>query len=168
MLVAVVKMLLTFFSKETERHEELLIGTPFKEVRVKGELWLLVDRARTIMTIDDTLYVHPDVWKEHHPTYDYSKAVIQVHEALHAARQKEKGVDSWVLKYLFDKDFRYQEEQLAYAAEWKWMIARGHLYPSTFPIDWAKMVSGPTYGHMVGFDKALQWVTQTMRVLQGE
>lgn len=168
MIVEILKLLLSLVSSKTDKHEELIQGTPFKEIRVKSEFWLLFNKARTIMTIGNTLYVHPDVWKEHHPTYDYSKAVIQVHEALHAARQFEAGIDSWVWKYVTDKEFRYEEEQLAYAAEWKWMIEQGHLYPSTFPIDWAKMISGPTYGNMVKFDRALKWATETMRVLQGE
>lgn len=167
MIVSILKLLLSFVSSETEKHDELLRGTPFKEIRVKSELWLIFNGARTIMTIGNTLYVHPDVWKEHHPSYDYSKGVIQVHEALHAQRQFEKGLDSWIWKYVMDKDFRYEEEQLAYKAEWAWMISRGHKYSSSFPIEWAKMISGSTYGNMVGFDKALKWVNETMTELQG-
>jgi hypothetical protein len=167
MLVFILKLLLSLVSSKTNKHEDLIQGTPFREVREKGEIWLLVDGARTIMTIGNTLYVHPEVWKEHHPTYDYSKSVVQVHEALHAVRQTESGIDFWILKYITDKEFRYKEEQIAYEAEWRWMVERGHRYASTFSIDWAKMVSGPTYGHMVKFDRALEWAILKIKEIQG-
>jgi hypothetical protein len=41
------------------------------------------------------------------------------HEEVHLARQKIAGADHWWLVYLNDDEFRYEEELLAHAAEFK-------------------------------------------------
>lgn len=164
MLTTIIKLLLSFVSKKTDKHSELLTGTVFKEVRLKGDLWLIVDSKKVIMTIGDTLYAHPDMWKDMVPSLR-SRAIIQVHEALHARRQLERGIDDWILKYLFDKKFRWEEEKLAYAAEWEYMIKNGYKYSEGHHRMWAEILSSKTYGDMVSFEEAYQWVSTTMNNL---
>lgn len=44
---------------------------------------------------------------------------LVAHENVHLARQRESGADWWWHKYLHDSEFRYHEELLAHAAEFK-------------------------------------------------
>lgn len=168
MLVGILKILMSLFSKRTKKHIEILEGTPFKEVRIKGSLWLLVDSARTIMTVGNTLYTHPDMWEEMIPTTRRAKAVIQIHEPTHAKRQFEAGIDGWVWDYIFDKKFRWEEEKLAYEAEWTYMVENGYSYTDAHHRMWAEILSGKTYRKMVSFNEAYQWVSSTMKKIMEE
>ena len=162
MLTTIIKLLLSFVSKETDKHLGLIEGTVFKEVRIKNDLWLIVDSARTIMTIGNSLYAHPDRWKDMSESSHYSVSVIKVHEPVHAKRQLEQGIDGWIIKYLTNKKFRWEEEKLAYEQQWKYMIHSGHVYSHADYTRWADVVSGSTYGHMTSFEEAFQWMKVTV------
>lgn len=163
MLVTVLKFLMSLFSKSTKQHIEIIEDSPFKEVRIKSDLWLLIDSARTIMTVGNTLYAHPDMWDEMIPTTYRAKAVIQIHETTHARRQFDMGIDKWVFLYLFDKKFRWEEEKLAYEAEWTYMAENGYQYADGHHRMWAEILSGKTYRNMVSFEEAYSWVSTTMK-----
>ena len=164
MITTILTLLLSFVTDKTKEHTELLVGTVFKEVRLKGNLWLIIEGKRVIMTIGDTLYAHPDMWSKMTPSLR-SRAVIQVHEALHAQRQLESGIDKWILDYLLDEKFRWKEEQLAYAAEWEYMVKNGYKYVDGHYRVWAEILSGKTYGNMVSFEESYEWVSTTMKDL---
>lgn len=79
------------------------------------------------------------------------------HERVHCERQLEIGVDRWWNTYLFDGEFRYNEELLAHQAEWQAVQRDGSLSRPQRRDQLkqiAKRLSGPLYGRRVSFEQA--------------
>jgi hypothetical protein len=53
------------------------------------------------------------------PDTDKIPPALVAHESVHLERQKDEGADLWWRKYLELQSFRYHEELLAHAAEFK-------------------------------------------------
>jgi len=55
----------------------------------------------------------------YNPTGDVIPPALIAHEEVHLHRQRDAGPNVWWARYLDDPDFRYYEELLAHAAEFK-------------------------------------------------
>lgn len=77
-----------------------------------------------------------------------------IHETVHLERQKEMGADKWVDKYLTDKEFRLNEEILAYREQLKSIKNRDER--AKLLIKCSQDLSSPLYGNIVTFFEALK------------
>lgn len=83
---------------------------------------------------------------------------LQVHEAVHARRQREIGVDHWWHLYLCDEKFRYEEELLAHRAEYHKamdLARRSRQQKRSCLRVVAKRLASPLYGKMASKKKAM-------------
>jgi len=116
------------------------------------QICAVIPQARmqgTIFAYGDTIFV---------PSGKPLSHALKVHEAVHGIRQKEIGVDFWWEKYLSDKTFRYYEELLAHAAEYK-ALCVGVDNPkvkSKFLKQVATRLASPLYGANGGWEKVSQ------------
>lgn len=104
-------------------------------------------RMDVFFAYGDTIYTPGGREPSHH---------LLVHEATHAIRQKEIGIDFWWHKYLTDMRFRYYEELLAHRAEYRSMLGsamnRNRRRVALKAI--ASRLASPLYGVGGGWKKA--------------
>lgn len=97
-------------------------------IKIKSGLWNLIPwiSTKTAQAIYPNIYVpmsmyqklissNPDVWS----------VARLIHEQEHIRRQKRVGFLVWVLKYIFSKSFRYEEEIAADIAKLKFVKENG-------------------------------------------
>lgn len=107
--------------------------------------------ARAIFCYGGTIYapVGADITPELH-----------AHEQVHCTRQGE-DIEGWWDQYLVDPQFRFDEELLAHKAEYAaYLAGRNPNRASRRRVlkVIAKRLSGPLYGRVVTFDKAVRLV----------
>lgn len=111
-------------------------------------------------TIGRTIYVNDlDEFLDRHPEPLFS-AVLH-HERVHAIRQAEEGLAEWISRYLVDRDFMWEEEQVGWYAQLIYMRNHGlQIIPEAV----ANVLHGYSNaeGTMVGFAEALQWVQDVL------
>jgi len=115
--------------------------------------------------IDDIKRIFPH-YKNHKPVFSYGNTIynpfkikltpdLERHEQVHSERQGEYP-EVWWYRYLTDKEFRLEEELVAYGEQLKFAKnngVRGKLY------DWAKenmaqALSGELYGNLISYGEA--------------
>ena len=71
------------------------------------------------VTIGNTIYVPIKYYNlcKTIPLFRQNNLPLFEHENLHSKRQFKLGVSKWLWKYITDKDFKWQEEKLAYTLE---------------------------------------------------
>lgn len=81
-----------------------------------------------------------------------------VHEVEHVKRQKIYGKDLWWDRYLTDKDFRLNEELIAYRAEYAFIVRniRDRNARFAFLYEMARSLSGHTYGNIITGSEAMK------------
>jgi len=115
----------------------------------------------------DILEEHLDFLNEiRSPKSENEKRIhaLLLHENTHSERQLKFGTRWFMIQYQFSRRFRLAEEKLAFCAQIKKLVQYG------FPIDvqyFAYNLSGPVYGHMVGYREALEWVRGTVKSMGG-
>lgn len=99
-----------------------------------------------IFAYGDTIYV---------PSGNPLPHALKVHEAVHGIRQTNLGVDFWWEKYLTDTTFRYYEELLAHAAEYKALCVgvESAKQKKKFLKQVAARLASPLYGANGGWEK---------------
>jgi len=113
----------------------------------------------TITTIGDTVYVGDlDEWMEKRPAGSPRYDSIMSHEMVHSYRQQKEGTTGWLARYLRDKSFRWEEEQLGWYVQIR-MYRRYGLRPN--PEGIAKTLAGYSPS-MVSYEEALQWVRDVL------
>jgi hypothetical protein len=96
----------------------------------------------------------------------YSKERIHrikyVHEKVHSKRQLRMGVEDWWDKYLKDKDFRLNEELLAYRKEVEWIYKQGidKDFRTAVIEGMATDLSSKMYGEIISYEDALRAITE--------
>lgn len=83
-----------------------------------------------------------------------------VHEAVHLQVQEEMGNDPWWLAYLEDKDFRLEQEKLAYKAEADFIkrAIKNREHRFQYINDIAKAFASPIYGPIISWQEALAFL----------
>ena len=79
---------------------------------------------------------------------------LMIHEATHFEQQGE-DTEGWYEKYINDKQFRFEQELQAYAAQYEFLetvVNNKILKTKLFTM--AELLSGPLYGNMIPFEKA--------------
>jgi hypothetical protein len=121
---------------------------------------------QTTTTIGEHCYVSDLAqWLKDYPPGSIQQEALLRHEQLHAIRQLSYplGIETWLLKYISEPSFRWEEEKLGYEQEITWLVQHGvYVYP---PL-WASYMSN-NYSSMVSFEDAQAWVEATIRKAQG-
>ena len=78
-----------------------------------------------------------------------------LHERVHIIRENELGLITYLYRYYHDKEFRWQEESLAFYIHIKYLMSKGWEI-DTLRI--ANTLSGEAYGNMVPYEFAKQWI----------
>lgn len=92
---------------------------------------------------------------------------LYVHECVHFVRQgsgqDEKLAKEWWSRYVSEKDFRYQEEVLAYKEQYAFILRHTKNRAEAFEHAkrLAKDLSGPIYGNLASYPKALNDIIGT-------
>ena len=128
-----------------------VIIKPIKEAPNFNKLKELfgIDEKYAIISYGDTIYC---------PEEGMSKDLLQ-HELTHCERQNfnKQSADRWWQKYLEDKDFRLQEELIAYANQYKFCekIYKDRNKRAKIMWELAKELSSSTYGNIIDFSDGL-------------
>ena len=101
--------------------------------------------------------------------YNPMKIVIPpeliAHEEVHSKSQLQMGVKLWWDLYIKDKLFRLEEEIEAHRAEYQYLLSTQpngldrKAYESSFAKPIIERLSGPLYGNMITYEKALERIT---------
>lgn len=111
-------------------------------------------------TITPNIYVADlDTFLEQAETDPVYHHALMLHEQVHAVRQKELGLTSWLYKYTFSPSFRLAEEKAGYEV----MIR--HLVKSNYFINREDLASGLSnyYNGMITYDDALAWINDVIK-----
>lgn len=130
---------------------EIKISTELPPVYPKLQAEFGVDfiKDRLIICYGDTLHSNFEI-----PPEKY------VHELVHAKRQDIMGIDNWWFEYLNNKEFRLNEELLAYREEYQFIsrnisnreVVFSYLY------DMAQALSSHVYGNLIEFYEAMRLI----------
>ncbi len=87
---------------------------------------------------------------------------LVAHEQAHIDRQILIGVEEWWARYLVDKAFRYDEEVIAHAAEYKHLIENApNRQQRRAALKFvAKKLTLPLYGSLVTMQKAMADISE--------
>lgn len=111
-------------------------------------------------TIGHFCYV-PDLqqWVKDFPENSVRREALLRHEQIHSIRELKMGLPLWLAKYVTEKTFRWQEEQIGYEQEITYLFQHGipinrYQYAIIFSHDYQSLG-----GQMVTYEEALKWVT---------
>jgi len=129
---------------------------PLERVRARGN----VASKSTLTTIGTTVYVYSlDRFRERYPFMGQRYQAVMRHEQEHARRQLKKGVILWTSKYLVDRDFMWEEEQIGWYYEIKERQRQGL---GVIPEAIGETLSNYSNlsGRMISAAKATAWVRE--------
>jgi hypothetical protein len=149
--------------------QEIMKDVAIKEVRFKSKIWRVCMEDGVYATIGETMYIDEADWK----AYIRDKRTTRlrsliIHESTHASRQLQIGMSLWMFYYFTSTTFRWEEEKIAYEAEWRVEIADGKRYTGADFHFFAKNMSGPMYHGMTTYDEAYEFMKRTNIKLQEE
>ena len=128
---------------------------PLKRIRESEILAVGVSTkgARTLAT--EVIVRNLSKWLKLHPEPLFTAALK--HELVHAQRQKKMGFLKWTSRYLTDKKFMWEEEQLGYYEHLIYL--KRHGVRIVFE-SWAKNISNylALEGRMVSYKDAHVWI----------
>lgn len=129
--------------------------TPSIEVK---PWWLGIRNEHEIVTFWGTIYTDKyTVPLLQNPRTVWAKGLV-VHETVHARRQLTYGKMLWHIKYLVDADFRWEEERLAYEAQFAFLSETGNMELPYDQDKFLQILSGPVYNYMVSYNIAAKWL----------
>lgn len=108
--------------------------------------------SNVVFSYGDTIYAPGG--QKLHPS-------IIAHEMAHGRRQLAIGVTAWWDKYITDAAFRFEEELIGHRAEWQHFKDMGLSEKAMQDgLNYmALRLSGPLYGNIVGYGRALAEIT---------
>lgn len=136
---------------------------PLEEVRERPSLPLVGDG--TASTVGRVVYVRDlGDWAERYPEGSAERTALLRHERVHAVRQLDRGLASWVMNYLTDADRMWREERYGWAEEIEHLRAmgawrHGDLERVTRSLAAYRTVLG---ARMVGEAEAREWVLEVL------
>lgn len=129
---------------------------PLERVRARGN----VAAKSTLTTVGTTVYVYSlDRFRDRFPFMGAKYRSVMRHEQEHARRQLKKGVVLWTAKYLVDRDFMWEEEQIGWFYEIKERQRLG-LWVSPEQIGETLSNYSNISGRMISAAKATAWVRE--------
>lgn len=76
--------------------------------------------------IGNTVFVPESLYKElMENKIDVTNEAILIHENTHLEEQRKLGLSKWLIKYLLNKNFRYEQELIANKAELRYLTKKG-------------------------------------------
>lgn len=150
----------------------LLIGVMLLAGCASGTLspeWAPLERIRerpgddrVVTTIGSTLYVSDlKRFNANRPVGSPERRALLLHEREHARRQLAYGLFSWLVRYLKDKNFRWEEEKAGYRLEIKHLQRHRRWRPG----DTERVAKGMEkhYVGMVTRAEARAWIESVLR-----
>ena len=131
---------------------------PLERVRARGNL----ASKTTLTTVGRTVYVYSlDRFRERFPFMGPRYRAVMRHEQEHARRQLDRGVVVWTAKYLVDRDFMWEEEQIGWYYE---IQERRRLGVGVSPEQIGETLSNYSNisGRMVSAAEATAWVREVL------
>lgn len=138
---------------------------PLKEVVEVDSLPLNVGPHKVVLVLGTTLLTSDiSIFTDSSPLGPIELHALLLHEQMHALRQADKGFGWWLGCYLFDPGFAWEEEQLAWAAQLRYLALQGRLQA---PETYARTIASYPHlsGNMIDYDTALQWVRHVLGTL---
>lgn len=77
---------------------------------------------------------------------------LMVHELVHLRQQEKHGLVEWIHDYLYDKDFRLEQELEAYREQLKSIKERNHR--ARLHMISAQQLASPMYGNIINYQEA--------------
>ena len=125
---------------------------PIKYISERPWYLSVITDEMFVTTIGDTVYVADiNKWSKMRSLAQYD--ITLSHEKVHAYRQEEKGLYSWLWNYITCTEFRWHEEQLGWYVDLK--LTQMYKLP-IYPEVTAGILDN--YQSMVSYDDALKWV----------
>lgn len=122
-------------------------------IKPKGMLWFIIPFSGNLAhTIYPYIYLPKAIYNnlsQAKPNIHYLALVA--HEEFHIRRQKKMGIFLWGLRYLFQREFRFQEELCAYLVQKDFLKKHGVSFDTNTV---AKRLSGPLYLWSASYKKA--------------
>ena len=111
----------------------------------------LIERYKKVFPIDNkTIFAYNG--------YIYTNFILPpdliIHEETHLRQQDQHGLETWVDKYLTDKQFRLEMELGAYIAQLK--SIKDKEFRGKVRNESAKTLSGKLYGNLITYQEALK------------
>lgn len=113
------------------------------------------------VTIDDTCYVYNlREWIKNQPIGSIENDALLYHEQLHAQRQLDYPgtIVIWLFRYITSPDFRWQEEQLSYEVEIRYLQNHG----LRIDVNNLAVIMSHKYktfgGQMISYSDAVKWI----------
>jgi len=142
--------------------EKSLKNKGIAEVRFRSSIWsLFVPKNADFLAIGNTIYVDWQTWETEKNNESYLQPHI-THESIHASRQASTGLFIWLAWYFLSPSFRWQEEKLAYTAQWRSEIDYGLEFDEINFESFALIASGPAYHNMVSQNEAYKFIKETV------
>lgn len=129
--------------------------------RIVGKGAFPFQSKTSISTLGDACYT-PDLarWLQAHPPGGPLYEAVLRHEQLHAQRQAG-GVDPWLDRYLKDTRFMWEEEQLGWYEQLRFLKERGlRLDAQAVARNLSKYSN--LSGSMISYDQALKWTEDVL------
>lgn len=112
----------------------------------------IADNPNIIFTYGNKLYV---------PNKQNIPDDLIVHESIHMEQQKKIGVKEWWNKYIFDIDFRIDQEAEAYNAQYKYLKESFNRHDRRAKLkQLVEVFSGPVYGNILTPELAKELITK--------
>lgn len=131
---------------------------PLKSIKERGDaLDLIIKSDTAITTIGKHCYVKDlNEWLGRNPVNSRFFDAIMRHEQEHSIRQLDYGLNTWLTRYSYDKEFALIEEQIGWYYQIKHLQRTGGAPPPT-----AIAATLSSYknlsGRLISFEDALQW-----------
>lgn len=110
----------------------------------------------TIFAFGDVIYV---------PSGNNLPQELYDHERVHGARQTDIGVERWWNQYLADPKFRWDEELMAHAAEYRSFctLNRDRNVRSRYLAAVSQRLASPLYGRLMSYREAKRLIVDKLR-----
>lgn len=120
---------------------KIIVGYPPNYLEICAALPAVKTSPRAIFTYGNKIY---------NPGGGKIPQELETHERTHSERQAKIGVKNWWNHYLRDSRFRFDEELLAYQAQYEATYNYHKKVRRIILNAIAKDLSGPLYGRLVG------------------
>ena len=118
------------------------------------EKWGVEWESSVIFTYGDTISGHKGEMTED----------LLAHETHHTIQQAKhpNGPKGWWKLYLDDDEFRFEQELECYRKQYQWLLTHIKNRQVRFEMlqHYAKSLSGPMYGELVGFHEAIKKIKE--------
>lgn len=157
-------------SRPAEKHQEIFTKySHLTGARYRSEFFnSFMPNESMVMTIGHNIFVNQEWWQEtFDASFDWWHALM-LHENEHAKRQQDMGTELWLWKYIWSKQFRWEEEFQADVARWRYLVVEKGYTISDETIRQEAQWSAQNYSGMVTEEEAYLRLNELIDQLEQE